>query len=213
MAQAYYFYSRENPDALDDFIKLFPSSELAAQALYELGVKAYENKNLENAAQIFMKLALTFPRSEKAPKALLYSGQLYLTLSKWQEASSAFKKFLDFYPDEEGKDRALFGLGTAYIKLKKYKDAISALKTVVDSFPGSEYKLKAMKNMGIAYAESGDLFRASDILFQTANEYEREGNGEEAITLYQYVHDIAPDISIRMRAEEKLKNLKLGGSQ
>ncbi len=213
MAQAYYFYSRENPDALDDFIKLFPSSELAAQALYELGVKAYENKNLENAAQIFMKLALTFPKSEKAPKALLYSGQLYLTLSKWQEASSAFKKFLDFYPDGEGKDRALFGLGTAYIKLKKYKDAISALKTVVDSFPGSEYKLKAMKNMGIAYAESGDLFRASDILFQTANEYEREGNGEEAITLYQYVHDIAPDISIRMRAEEKLKKLKLGGSQ
>ncbi len=205
MSQAFYYQSQNDPDALKKFTKKFPTSEYAAQAIYDQGVKYYEEKKYKKAAAYFMTLAIDYPKSEKAPKSLIYAGQLYAMVKDWDNSASAYKKYIDFFPRGEHIQDAYFGLGVALLQSGRYKRAADVFKDLLDKYPDTKYKEKAYKNLGIALYSSNDAYGAVDALKKAASLYEAKGEKDEALAIYQYIYEIAPDAEIKRFAEVKIK--------
>ncbi len=208
MSQAFYYESQEDTNALEKFEKAFPTSEYAAEAIYDLGVRYYEEKKYKKAADYFMRVAMDYPKSEKAPKSLIYAGQLFAMVKDWDNASSAYKKYIDFFPDGEHVQDAYFGLGVALLQNKRYKSAARVFKELLEKYPNTKNKEKALKDLGIALYSSGDVYGAVDALKKAAKMYEDEGKNDEALAIYQYIYEIAPDADIKKFAESKIKEVK-----
>ncbi len=205
MSQAFYYQSQNDPDALRKFTEKFPTSEYAALAIYDQGVKYYEEKKYKKAADYFMTLAIDYPKSEKAPKSLIYAGQLFAMIKDWDNSASAYKKYIDFFPNGERIQDAYFGLGVALLQSGHYKRSADVFKELLEKYPDTRYKEKAYKNLGIALYSSNDAYGAVDALKKAASLYEAKGEKEEALAIYQYIYEIAPDAEIRRFAETKIK--------
>jgi TolA-binding protein len=202
-----YAMSVSSPEYIETFEKRFPRSPLAAEAMFYRAAKLYEDKKLEEAAEVFFKMALGHPDHEKAPEALIYAGQIYSSLGRWSDAALAYKKMVDFFPNHKDRAKALLGLGTAYYNLEMYNEAKDAFKTVVESYPESEVFKAALKNLGLTYLKLERMDGASQALRRAALLFEEEGEKEEALRLYRYLLQIAPDPETRRFAEEKVKRI------
>ncbi len=205
MSQAFYYLSHNDPDALKKFVKKFPTSEYAAQAIYDQAVKFYEEKKYRKAANYFMTLAIDYPKSEKAPKSLIYAGQLFATIKDWDNSASAYKKYIDFFPNGEHIQDAYFGYGVALLQKGEYRKAARVFKELLDKYPDTKYAEKAYKNLGIALYSSNDAYGAVDALKKAAEIYESKGEKKEALAIYKYIYEIAPDAEIKRFAELKIK--------
>lgn len=207
MSQAFYFESLQDTNALKKFERMFPTSEYAAQAIYDLGVRYYKEKKYKKAADYFMALAIDYPKSEKTPKSLIYAGQLYAMIKDFDNAASAYKKYIDFFPKGEQIEDAYFGLGVALLQGEHYRRAADVFKELLEKFPETRYKDRALKNLGIALYSSNDVYGAVDALKKAAKLYEDEGKKKEALAIYQYIYEIAPDAEIKEFAGKKLKEV------
>ncbi len=205
MSQAFYYQSQNDTDALKKFTEKFPTSEYAAQAIYDQGVKFYEEKKYKKAADYFMTLAIDYPKSEKAPKSLVYAGQLFAMIKDWDNSASAYKKYIDFFPQGDHIEDAYFGLGVALLQKGSYREAADVFEKLVNKYPDTKYKEKAYKNLGIALYSSNDAYGAVDALKKAAALYEGKGQHDEALAIYKYIYEIAPDAEIKRFAESKIK--------
>ena len=205
MSQAFYYQSQNDPDALKKFTKKFPTSEYAAQAIYDQGVKFYEEKKYRKAANYFMTLAIDYPKSEKAPKSLIYAGQLFAMIKDWDNSASAYKKYIDFFKEGEHIEDAYFGYGVALLQKGEYRKAAQVFKELLDKYPDTKYAEKAYKNLGIALYSSNDAYGAVDALKKAATLYASKGEKDEALAIYKYIYEIAPDAEIKRFAESKIK--------
>ncbi len=205
MSQAFYYLSQNDTAALQKFVQKFPTSEYAAQAVYDRAVKFYNAKDYKDAANYFMTLAIDYPKSEKADEALLYAGQLYMSLKSYNNAISAYKKYIDFYPSGKKIEQAYFNIGVAYLETKNYTGAIFAFKTLIANYPTSQQLAKSYKNLGIAYVETNSPYDAVNALKKAASLYEQSGSSAEALDIYKYIYSIAPNADIKKFAENKIK--------
>lgn len=203
-----YAMSLEKPESSEEFEKKFPRSHLAAESMFFKAAKLYENKKLKEAADLFFKMALGFPDHEKAPQALLYAGQIYSSLSMWKEAALAYKKLVDFYPDAKDRPKALLGLGIAYYNLKMYSEARNAFEEVIDSYSGTDEYRVALKNLGLTYLKLEEVEGAVPVLKEAASLFEEENDSSNALLLYKYLLQIAPDPKTRDFALSKIHQLE-----
>jgi TolA-binding protein len=144
---SFFFAGQEDSTVMDDFLKRFPQSEMAAEGQYERGKKLYDAGEYENAVAELQKAVVNFPGSPVAGDAQLLSAEAYAQLKKWPEAAQAYEKFLAYFPEHEQQPGATFNMATAYFNDGKYSQALQAYQTVVDSFPQSEYVESARKNI------------------------------------------------------------------
>ena len=206
--QIYYTASEKDTTIYEEFKRSYPSSELAANLMYNKAVDLFTKGDSLKAARTFERMAIEFPTSKKAPEALFNAAQLYALLGKWEKASAAYEKLIRFY--NKDRDKALFGLSTAYIELKKFHKAISILDTIILKYPESEYYPKALKNIGICYVKIGNYEKAVKAFVDLGNYYENNGRIKDAVTIYEYALQITTDSSVKEYLSSKIKVLKGG---
>jgi tetratricopeptide (TPR) repeat protein len=143
---SYYFAGQEDSAVMDDFLKRFPQSEMAAEGQYDKGKAQYDGGNYEQAIIELQKAVVNFPGSPLAGDAQLLSAEAYAQLKRWPEAAQAYQKFLDYFPEHEQRAGATFNMATAYFNAGDYQQSLKAFQTVIDSFPESEYVESARKN-------------------------------------------------------------------
>jgi tol-pal system protein YbgF len=82
----------------ENYLKYFPQSELASNALYWLGESYYAKEEFSKATLKFKALLVDYPRSDKIPTALYKLGLSYLELGEQVLANRYFGELIDRFP-------------------------------------------------------------------------------------------------------------------
>jgi tetratricopeptide (TPR) repeat protein len=152
---SYYLAGQEDSLIMEDFLRRFPQSEMAADGQYAKGKSMFDAGNYEQAVAELQKVVVNFPGAPVAGDAQLLTAESYSQLKRWPEAAQAYQKFLGYFPEHEQKDGATFNMATAYFNSGDYKQSIRYYQFVLDSFPKSEYVESARKNVEISRKRLG----------------------------------------------------------
>ncbi|MEO0077692.1 MAG: tetratricopeptide repeat protein [candidate division WOR-3 bacterium] len=152
---SYYFAGQEDSTVMDDFLRRFPQSEMAAEGQYERGRKLYDAGDYEQAVVELQKAVVNFPGSPIAGDAQLLTAEAYAQLKRWPEAAQAYERFLAYFPNHEQRAGATFNLATAYFNAGSYQQSLKWFQTVTDSFPDSEFAESARKNVEVSRKRLG----------------------------------------------------------
>ena len=163
---SYYLAGQEDSAVMEDFLKRFPTSELAADGQYDKGKSLFDAGAYEQAIAELQKAVVNFPGSSVAAYAQLLTAEAYAQMKRWPEATQAYRRFLDYFPEHEQRAGAVFNMATAYFNAGDYKQSLKYFQSVIDSFPESEFTESARKNVDISRKRLG------------AAEFEGEGTAE-----------------------------------
>ncbi|MEO0081124.1 MAG: tetratricopeptide repeat protein [candidate division WOR-3 bacterium] len=162
LESSYYLAGQEDSLVMEEFLRRFPQSEMAAEGQYRKGLALFEAKNYAQAALELQKAVVSFPGSSVAGDAQLLTAECYAQLKQWEDAARAYQKHLDYFPEHPQRDGAYFNLAIARFNLGDYQHSLEAFQIVVDSFPNSEYAQSAKDNiaackkrLGAGSTESG----------------------------------------------------------
>lgn len=81
------------------FIKKYPSSPYAAQALYWTGESFFSMGDFARAIKEFQQLVQSYPQDPRAKEAIYKQGLAFSRLQKYSEAKLFFQKVMSTYPN------------------------------------------------------------------------------------------------------------------
>lgn len=87
--------------AYDKFLKDYPSSALAADAMYGLGYSQFALKNYKSAIATQQKLLDTHPDSAKVPDAMMNMANSQIQLGQVAAAKKTLRELVKKFPDSE----------------------------------------------------------------------------------------------------------------
>ncbi len=88
------------------FVKKYPGSDLADNALYWLGESYYVTQDNANALKAFERVLAEYPDSDKAPGALLKKGYILDAMGKRSEARKILQQVQSRYPGSSAASMA-----------------------------------------------------------------------------------------------------------
>jgi len=152
---SYYLAGQEDSVVMEDFLRRFPQSEMAAEGQYNKGKSLFDAGAHEQAIAELQKIVVNFPGSPIAADAQILTAEAYSQMKRWPEAAQAYQKFLDYFPRHEQRAGAVFNMATTYFNNGNYKQSLKYFQSVVDSFPESEFTESARKNVDISRKRLG----------------------------------------------------------
>ncbi len=100
--QAYYDLTRGNYElakmGFAEYLRLYPDTELADNALYWMGETDYVQHHYEDALAIFQQVMEKYPDGNKLPAALFKVGLCQVTLTMKEEAKATFQTLIHDHP-------------------------------------------------------------------------------------------------------------------
>lgn len=84
--------------AFDSYLKRFPKTDLAANALYWKGETYYSQKNYPQAIMTFKDVAQKYPKHSKVPAAMLKTGMAYEMSGDVDNAAFYLRALVEDYP-------------------------------------------------------------------------------------------------------------------
>ena len=208
------FYNISNWDrAIEEFEKLpadFPSSRLAAEGVYYVGLCWQEKGDLAKSADAFQKLVDHYPYSDRIKDAVKREfdianefaggGKVKVlgipALSGQEKALELYKHIVKNAPFGTYGDQAQFNIGEVYKSQGEYEEAQKAYQAVVDDYPSSDLISKARYQ--IAYCSMEAAKKA---------QYD-EKTAQRAIEQFQGFKQNFPTNEQSVEAEEAIKTLR-----
>jgi tol-pal system protein YbgF len=105
----------------DEFIKKWPNSPYAGNALYWIGESYYIEKNYRDAAISFQQVREKYPKGSKAADALLRLGYCFVAMDMYREALPFLKDFVQTYPKNPNVAKVKEKIDEVEKKIKKSK--------------------------------------------------------------------------------------------
>lgn len=99
-------------NALQDFVRRYPSSAYASNAQYWLGNAYYAQRDYKNAIEAQQVVVSNYSDSAKAPDALLNIASNYTELGDEKSARKALQQLIKQYPDSSAAQAAKDRLAT-----------------------------------------------------------------------------------------------------
>ncbi|MGB9741568.1 MAG: tetratricopeptide repeat protein [candidate division WOR-3 bacterium] len=155
LEMSYFLAGQEDSSVMNEFLRKFPQSEMAAEGQYARGRELYGQGKFEEAIVELQKTVVNFPNSAVAAEAQLLTAEAYAQLKRWPETVQAYRKFLSYFPEHEQRAGALFNLGIAYFNAGDYKSALETFEAVINSAADSEYAESARKNAEVCRQRLG----------------------------------------------------------
>ncbi|MEO0138624.1 MAG: tetratricopeptide repeat protein [candidate division WOR-3 bacterium] len=189
--QVYNVIAREDTVELWNFLREFPNSDDAADALIYWGGKLLDEKRELLAARFYYKMGSEFPKHRQAPEALFTAGQIYFKNKMWDDAVQTFGKIVDLYPNYEEVNKAKLFLAISLIYDGKPVQAISILKKELGRGDLTDAeRADLLKYLGIAYKEIGKSYEARDALEEARVLYFGLGKLDEVDNVDKLLQDI-----------------------
>ncbi len=100
--QAYNDLARGNYElakmGFQEYLRLYPDTELADNALYWMGETEYVQHRYEEALKVYRRVLKEYPEGNKVPSALFKIGLCQIALGREAEAKEAFETLVKDYP-------------------------------------------------------------------------------------------------------------------
>jgi tol-pal system protein YbgF len=127
----------------------------SADLLYSNGLRDFNGKKYELAAQEFQEYLKHYPDTDLASNAQFYLGEIAFAQEQYPQAMDAYSKVLDNYPKSFKLAPARLKKALALIEVGEKTTAIRELRNVVRLYPGTEEARRAsdkLKELGAAAA-------------------------------------------------------------
>lgn len=115
---------------LQKFVKQYPKSTYADDALYEIARSYLQLEKHDEAITIYKQLLSQYKRSALGAKASLELAMTFRTVEKHTEAIEAYKQTIEKYPNTNEAYSALDGLEQIYVETNKVTEYIAYTKTL-----------------------------------------------------------------------------------
>lgn len=93
------------------FLRRYPQSSLADNALYWTGESYYAQKQYRTALMYFQQVQIRYPRGNKVPDALLKTALSYISMKQQYRGCQALNDLISRYPNSEPARKAYRWLG------------------------------------------------------------------------------------------------------
>ncbi len=216
-------YNKKDWDrAIEEFEKLpeaFPSSRLAAEGVFYIGLAWEERKDLAKAADAFQKLVDRYPYSDRIKDAVKREFEIanqfadgakmklvgVPLLSGQEKALDIYKHIVKSSPFGTYGDQAQFRIGEVYKAQAEFEEAQKAFQAVVDEYPSSDLVSKARYQIAYCSMQASKKSQYNEQYAQRAIE-EFEGFKN---TFPGDQQTLEADESIKaLRAKKALSNLE-----
>lgn len=131
---------------LEDVVRLYPESDLADDALLQLGMTYQEMGTPEQAIVPLLRLVDQYPHSELFNAALLRVGLIYFNKGDLQNAITYYKRVFRHQPNALEAREAMSALEEIYVQDLRTPDAYFDFVATV---PG--YEISALKRDSLSY--------------------------------------------------------------
>lgn len=157
-------------DAIEGFKKvllLYPSGDVAARCLYDIGVCYMKLKNYSGAENKFQQVLDRYRSHSLAPRSLFLKAISYSERRESRQAEKLFRKFIQKYRNHGWTGKAYEKLGDVYTDLMQDKKSVDAYSHAADIAKSSLDRVYSLFKLGNAYLKIGNSTRAIEA-FQKA---------------------------------------------
>jgi TolA-binding protein len=206
--------------------KQFPKNDFASTGLLEYGLLLKQQNMIDSAHSIFKTVEAEFPKNDAAPQAGFERAILFFGRGDTLSAVSQFKAVADKYPETDYGDQSRYRVGMFY-RMKGYNEAaINEFAKIAEVYDNPVISAEARYRMGELYLKMDDQKNAQ-ICFEIIREkfadyedwfslgmlglgeiYERQGNTDEAIEIYEIIRQLRPDDEFGKTATQRLRRLR-----
>lgn len=102
-------YARRYYEAIrvfDEFLRYYPQSSLADNALYWTGECYYAMKQYNTALQYFQQVICRYPRGNKVPDSMLKTALSYFSMNQTSRGCQVLNDLVSRYPNSESARKA-----------------------------------------------------------------------------------------------------------
>lgn len=139
-----YSYKGEDQRALEERQKLKDmlaanSSTFSFSGANELGIadSMFNQKNYEDAYQLYDKYVKENPKSAEAPNALYKSGLSLYHERYYTQAVEKWKQLSALYPTAKETPLAAYQVADTLFRAQKYPEAVATYKQIIEAYPQS----------------------------------------------------------------------------
>lgn len=131
-----YYYAGDLESARQAYLDVpakFPDSdtELQAAAIYNAGWSSEKLGYLDEALDLYRRVAERFPRSDRAPFSLLRIGQILYEREEYEKAASSYRTLINKYSNRRTVvNQAQYYLGLTLKNLGQESEALNAFESV-----------------------------------------------------------------------------------
>ncbi|MBI4386046.1 MAG: tetratricopeptide repeat protein [Elusimicrobia bacterium] len=165
----------------------------------ELGIadSMFNQKNYEDAFQLYDKFAKENPQASEAPSALYRAGMSLYHLRYYTQAIEAWQKLLNDYPKAPEIQEASFQMADTLFRAQKYPQAVEAYRSIVEKYPRNPHipmaQLRIAQSAFNAKDDAGTV-RESILLIQR---FPAAAEAADALDLMEAVFDRAPSMDFK----------------
>ncbi len=118
-------------------ITMGPNSDDPAEAIYNMGMEAYNAHNYDRAMSLYAEMLKTYPTHRLAPNALFWQAEANYQSGDFARTALLCDDLVKKYPQNPLVPSAMLKQAAAFKRLGKPKPAKILLQDVVQRFPGS----------------------------------------------------------------------------
>ncbi len=122
-----------------------PISMDTAQALYDMGMDAYNARNYDSAVTAFTDFTNTFQSSSSMPDAYYWQGESYYQLGNYAAAALAYENVIAQYPNSVRAPSAYLKQAMSFIELDKTDAAKERIGQLIAEYPRAPEATRAQQ--------------------------------------------------------------------
>ena len=197
------FLQKQYPQAAEEykiFVRLFPNSDLAGQALFYAGWSEFNDKRYDPAIETLTDMLGRYPEDRYAPDSQFRIASSHYEKENYEVAVAQADIVLERYPNSPVIAQSTYLRAQSFDKLGHAEEAISAYRSVRDLYDRMFELLRGSfrERKNVDFENYRQLFETSSL--RVAEIYRREGKFEEA---YQEL------ITAQETAEERFYKAKV----
>jgi len=204
------FKDAQFDEAIENFKKVlisYPSGDVAARCVYDIGVSYMKLKNYSAAESKFQQVSERHHSHPLAAQSLFLKALSYYERHEPEQAEKLFRKFIQEHKGHAWYGKAYEKLGDAYTDLMQDKKAVDAFTAAAESPKSPVDGVYALYKLGNAYKKIGNSARAieafqkaimvgeksavferiPDSYYRIADHYYQEKDYAKALDYYQKV--------------------------
>ena len=183
------FQLGENQQAaahFEQFVKEFPQSPLAAEAIYMQGRSLENNKQLAAAVAVYQKALAQFAPSRYAMLAGLQAARTLFQLNKIDDVNKAYETLLEKFPKADNLDKILDEWALINYEAEEFEQSDAIFRRLVKETPESDLADNARLSLAESDLIAGKL-KAAAKSFDELQASAKSDEKVQQVSLYRLI--------------------------